>query len=78
MEESVVKPFSLSLTLFAGYLFTWLSPYRRFQAENLRLPELEGGIGAFHTRDASEIYILAAFNNSTYRFDVRQIAGATG
>jgi hypothetical protein len=36
MEESVVKAFSLSLTLFAGYLFTWLSPYRRFQAENLR------------------------------------------
>jgi hypothetical protein len=36
MEESVVKAFSLSLTLFAGYLFIWLSPYRRFQAENLR------------------------------------------
>ena len=36
MEESVVKAFSLSFTLFAGYLFTWLSPYRRFQAENLR------------------------------------------
>jgi hypothetical protein len=36
MEESVVKAFSFSLTLFAGYLFTWLSPYRRFQAENLR------------------------------------------
>jgi len=36
MEESVVKAFSLSLTLFAGYLFTCLSPYRRFQAENLR------------------------------------------
>jgi hypothetical protein len=36
MEESVVKAFSLSLTLFAGYLFIRLSPYRRFQAENLR------------------------------------------
>jgi hypothetical protein len=28
VEESVVKAFSLSLTLFAGYLFTWLFPYR--------------------------------------------------
>jgi hypothetical protein len=36
VEESVVKAFSLSLTLFAGYLFIRLSPYRRFQAENLR------------------------------------------
>ncbi|MGB6309667.1 MAG: hypothetical protein WBF89_17910 [Steroidobacteraceae bacterium] len=37
MEESVVKAsFSLSLTLFAGYLFIRLSTYRRFRAENLR------------------------------------------
>jgi hypothetical protein len=37
---------------------------------------LERGIRAFEKRSANETYILAAFNNSSYSFDVRQINGA--
>jgi len=36
---------------------------------------LERGISAFQKRSADETYILAAFNNSTYAFDVRQFNG---
>jgi hypothetical protein len=35
-EESVLKAFGASVTLFAGYLFLRMSPYRRFKAEHLR------------------------------------------
>src|SRR6266404_1067718 len=43
-----------------------------FQAHNRNaatlLAELKKCISTFHTRDASEIYILASFNNSTHQF----------
>jgi hypothetical protein len=35
-EETVLKAFGASVTLFAGYLFLRMSPYRRFKAEHLR------------------------------------------
>src|ERR1700723_1702156 len=36
MDESVLKAFGVSVTLFGGYLFLRTSPYRRFLAEHLR------------------------------------------
>ena len=57
MEQSAANAFSLSslsVTLFAGYLFTRLSPYRRFRAENLRSDRY-----AFHVLGISFGFYLA-------------------
>jgi hypothetical protein len=40
------------------------------------LDRMERGIRAFKTQSADENYIIAAFNNSTHTFEVRQIKGA--
>jgi hypothetical protein len=36
MDESVLKAFGVSVTVFGGYFFLRTSPYRRFLAEHLR------------------------------------------
>lgn len=51
-----------------------------FETNDLHMSELldsmERGIRAFKTQSPDESYIIAAFNNSTYSFVVRQINGA--
>ena len=65
-EKLLVAKATLKVMVFQGFDFNLSELFT----------SLERGIRAFQKKSSDEIYILAAFNNSTYAFDVRQVNGA--